>query len=135
MLYGIQRTEIDSVWPHVRADIECAVATARGKFTVDDMLAELRSGECQLWIWKSETAHALCITQVHSYKRNKVCWIRICVGENFPEWSVACIGRIEDWARAQGCDAMEFIARPGWSKVMKQYGYDMTHQYLEKELR
>ena len=41
---------------------------------------------------------------------------------------------IEAWARAQGCAAMELIARPGWSRILRRHGYDITHVFCEKEL-
>lgn len=132
MLYGIQVGELPGVWPHVKADIDAASVTSRGKFTGDDVLSDLQKGDAQLWIWHTDTARAVLITQIVNYDRNKCCSIRIATGHNYPEWASVAIKRIEEWAKAQGCDAMELIARPGWKRILE--GYEMTHIHLEKAL-
>jgi hypothetical protein len=132
MLYGIPAAELPAVWPHVVRDIEEAANSSRGKYTADDMRGEIERGDCQLWIWHTETARAVVVTQIHSYRRLKCCWVRIATGHNYRECAAQVMQRIEAWAKENGCDAMELIARPGWSRVLD--GYDMTHVYLEKRL-
>lgn len=132
MLYGIPSSDLDRVWPAVANDIEEAAKTSRGKFLAEDIYQELKDQTCQLWVWESESARGVFITQVHSYKRNKVCWIRIATGHNYQEWVSQVMRTIEEWAKEQGCDAMELLARPGWKRVLEDY--ETTHVYLEKAL-
>lgn len=132
MLFGIQVAELPGVWPFVCDDLEAASKTSRGKWDLADIRAQLESGECQLWVWQTDTAHACIVTQIRNYAKNRCCWIRVATGENYKEWADIAIERLEAWARANGCDAMELVARPGWQRVLK--GYDMTHVYLEKSL-
>jgi hypothetical protein len=132
MFHGILSTDIDRVWPIVQNNIEEAVKTARGKYTVEDLHQELKDRDCQLWIYRSPTARGVFVTQIHSYKRQKVCGIRIATGHNYQEWMDEGMSILEAWAKEQGCDAIELIARPGWSRILK--GYDLTHVYLEKNL-
>lgn len=134
MLYGIQRHEVEVVWPEVRPWIEQACETARGKFDADDILAGLLSGDDQLWIWKTPTAFAVGITHLSNYPKQRVCNLRIVTGSNMDEWALSCVETIERWAIANGCSAMEFQARPGWERVLSRRGYDKTHVYLERLL-
>lgn len=132
MLYGIEAHDIDRVWPAVAHDIEESAKTSRGKFVAEDIYNELKGKTCQLWVWESATARGVFITQIHNYKRNRVCWIRIATGHNYQEWIAEVMQTIEAWAKENGCEAMELLARPGWTKILKDY--EMTHIYLEKAL-
>jgi hypothetical protein len=134
MLYGIQRAEVNSVWEDVRAPIEDACKTTRGKFDAEDIRAGLLTGEDQLWIWRTQTAFAVGITRLANYPKQRVCTLRIVTGNNVDEWYLPCLDTIERWAKANGCHAMEFQARPGWERFIRPLGYDKTHVYLEKSL-
>lgn len=132
MLYGIPAHVIDDVWDEVRPWIAAACKTARGKFDENDIRIGLLERDDQLWIWRSPTAYAIGITRITNYPKQRVCTIRIVTGRNRREWEKECIAAIERWAKAQGCDAMELQARPGWEKALPEY--DKTHVYLEKRL-
>lgn len=134
MLYGIQPAEINAVWEDVRMLIEDACATTRGKFDAEDIRAGLLTGEDQLWIWRTPTAFAVGITRLANYPKQRVCTLRIVTGNNMDEWATPCIETIEQWAKANGCHAMEFQARPGWECFLRPRGYDKTHVYLERAL-
>ncbi|NUY33299.1 hypothetical protein F0160_22705 [Paraburkholderia sp. JPY303] len=134
MLYGIQRTEIDAVWGEVRPWIEASCRRNRGKYDAEDIKAGLLSGEDQLWIWKSPTAFAVGITRLANYPKQRVCTIRIVTGTNAAEWQRPAMEAIEEWARSNGCNAMELCARAGWSRRMRAQGYEETHRFIEKAL-
>jgi hypothetical protein len=134
MLYGIQIAEIDAVWPEVCPWIEAACRTNRGKYDAEDIRRGLLAGADQLWIWKTPTAFAIGITRLVDYPKQKVCTLRIVTGTNAAEWQHAAVETIERWAKENGCQAMEFCARPGWGKRLRNQGYEMTHNYLEKPL-
>lgn len=134
MLYGIERDEIGAVWDEVRPWIARACETSRGKFDADDIRSSLLDGTNQLWIWKTPTAFAVGITCLSNYPQQRVCNLRIVTGTNMAEWYEPCIETIERWAKANGCDAMEFQARPGWERLLARRGYDKTHVYLERLL-
>lgn len=136
MLYGIQKHLIDEVWDEVRPWIAAACKTSRGKFDENDIRMGLLLGEDQLWIWRTETSYAVGITRLVNYPRQRVCSIRIVTGRNRPEWQVPAMEAIELWARANGCQAMELQARPGWWRgfLRRLGGYEMTHLYVEKAL-
>ena len=134
MLYGIQRHEIDVVWGEVRPWIEAACKRSRGKFDEYDIKAGLLSGDDQLWIWKTATAFAVGISRIADYPKQRVCTLRIVTGRNMGEWIRPCLETIEKWAKANGCNALEFQARPGWERFLRTQGYEKTHVYIEKAI-
>ena len=40
---------------------------------------------------------------------------------------------IEEFAWQNKCDLLELVARPGWKKVLKPFGYKESHILLEKK--
>lgn len=134
MLYGIQRGEIDAVWPEVRPWIAAACKRSRGKFDAEDVKARLFKGVDQLWIWKSPTAFAVGITSIENYPKQDVCTIRIVTGTNAAEWELSAMDTIRCWAKANGCSSMSLCARPGWAKRLRSQGFEQTHVFLEQSL-
>jgi hypothetical protein len=134
-LVGIPPENVDQVWPLIEERIEEACLTSRGKEKAFDIRRSAHHGEKQIWVvWDEETKDALAavVTELVIYPRKKVCHIQICIGEERERWQHH-IRIIENWAREKGCRGMSLVARPGWSRVLKQFGYDTTHHLVEKD--
>lgn len=129
---GVPSSLIEEGWHAIGPWIDDAAKRSRGKYSGDDIKEALIAGECQLWMWDTPTAFGLLVTQIVRYPKNTCCWIRMATGRNSDEWANESVKTIEAWAREQGCNAMELIARPGWKKKLD--GYAETHVYLEKSL-
>ena len=74
------------------------------------------------------------VTELIKRKLGKVCHIYIATGRQRHKWQ-HLINKIEDFAKEEGCQMMELIARPGWQKVYNNYGYKRTHVVLEKQIK
>lgn len=134
-LVGIPSKNVDQVWPLIEERIEEACLTSRGKEKAFDIRRSARHGEKQIWVvWDEDVKDilAVVVTELAVYPRKMVCRINICVGDERERWQHH-IAVIEAWARQKGCRAMELFARPGWSRVLKPFGYDTTHHMVEKE--
>ena len=101
--------------------------------TADDVWASIENGAAQLWLAWSDKPEAVCVTQLEVTPKGKYCRIWIMVGQNMETW-VDLMPGLEAWAKREGCKMMRHEARPGWSKILKQYGYRMPHVVLEKEI-
>ena len=86
-----------------------------------------------MWLAWTDKAESVCVTQLENTSKGKHCHIWIMVGHNMETW-VDLMPELEAWAKREGCNMMRHEARPGWSKILKQYGYRMPHVILEKEL-
>jgi len=132
-LLGIPSTDIDAVWPLVEPMLAAACRRGRDKDAPEDVHRALKGGEMQLWLAWENAVVALAVTEIVLHSRKTCCRIRFCTGRDRRSWQPA-IAAIERWAKANGCGAMELIARPGWSRFLRHHGYATTHFFCEKEL-
>lgn len=132
-LVGIPAAAVAAVWPLVEPLIADACRRGGGKDAPPDIFRALTGRDQQLWLAWDGSVVALAVTEIVCHPRKKCCRIRICTGRRRQSWQHQ-LAAIETWARAHGCAAMELIARPGWSRLLKGQGYAVTHLYCEKEL-
>lgn len=133
ILIGIPAAEIDAVWPMVEPLIAAACRRGRDKETAEDIRRGLRERDLQLWLAWRDGIVALAVTEIVCHPLKRCCRIRICTGRDRQGWQ-RWLPVIEAWAKAQGCAAMELIARSGWSRLLEKEGYATTHLFCEKEL-
>ena len=92
----------------------------------------------QLWIlWDKEAAkeskyYGLVVTEIIQRPLQRCLNMRIMTGRHREKWQ-HLIKHIEDFAWLNNCDSLELIARPGWKKVLKPFGYTETHVLLQKK--
>lgn len=123
---------LSAAWPYVLPHIEKMAEATRGKLTTDDMRARIAGEECQLWVaLEGKELLATLVTEIVVYPQRKVARIVGCVGEHRAKW-IHLLGQIQDWARANGCAAMEIVARKGWAKALPDF--QLTHVLLEADL-
>ena len=119
------------VWPRVAGLIE--VAMRRGDLSsFAAVAAAVSAGRAQLWVaCKNAEIAAAAVTELHRTEWRKVCCIVACGGRERERW-LALLGPIEDFARAEGCDAMRIMGRKGWARVLPDY--KVKRVVLEKEI-
>ena len=140
-LVRIPIEELDKVWSMVEKDIKSALAYS-SQLTDSDFAFDLtKQGKFQLWVlWDKKqkiTANkyfGVVVTELIKRKFGKVCHIYIMTGRQRNKWQ-HLISKIENFAREEGCDIMELIARPGWQKVLNIFDYKRTHVVLEKKIK
>lgn len=128
MLALIPTGHIEQVWPLAEPWIEKACRRIK-KFSAQDVKHWLLVGENQLWL--DSEAKAVIVSQIAVYPNKKTFYINIATGKDRESWQ-GDIVLLEAWAKSQGCQSMELVARPGWKRILK--GYRMTHVFLEREL-
>jgi hypothetical protein len=139
-LINIPKELIDNVWVQVEPDIKSALDRSGNYANPDHFNEWLNKGLAQLWIlWDEEAEkpnkyHGVVVTEVINRPLIKICNIRIMVGKGRENWQ-HYISIIEDFAKKNGCDKMELIARPGWERVLKQFNYTKSHVVLDKYLK
>ena len=116
--------------------IERAAEGSSGKFLPVDIFRHLIRGDWQLWTARDEGGlRSMLITQIVVFPQMRVCEMLAAVGDSRDDTMVPFLGDIEEWAKqVQGCRLMQPLARPGWERVFKPYGYVRTHSMLEKRL-
>jgi hypothetical protein len=140
-LVQIPIQELEKVWGIVEKDIKSALAYS-GQLTDSDFVFDtLKEGKFQLWVlWDKNQSKAVdkyfgvVVTEIIKRKFGKVCHIYIMTGKQRTKWQ-HLITKVEDFAKQEGCKMMELIARPGWQRVLDDYGYKRTHVVLEKQIK
>ena len=137
-LVRIPTQELDKAWSLVDKDIKQALAYS-SQLTDSNFVFEIaKQDKFQVWIIWDKTQKktvdkyfGVVVTELIQKKLGK---IYIATGRQRHKWQ-HLINDIEDFAKAEGCQMMELIARPGWQKVYNSYGYKRTHVVLEKQIK
>jgi len=139
-LVPIPIQELEKVWGIVEKDIKSALAYSSQLTDSDFVFDTLKEGKFQLWVlWDKKQSKAVdkyfgvVVTEIIKRKFGKVCHIYIMTGKQRTKWQ-HLITKVEDFAKQEDCKMMELIARPGWQRVLDDYGYKRTHVVLEKQI-
>ncbi len=134
VLVCVDPAEVDRIWPHVRAFIASAFEYGRGDDDADIVLVELKRQTSLLWlVWEHDEKSILSAltTKLIKTPRGLVCQITSCGGVHLDRWS-ALLGRVEDYAKAEGCISVRIEGRKGWKAIFPDYAERWV--MLEKRL-
>jgi len=137
-LYNIPIKNVDEVWKVVKNDIANALTRSNGYALSDHIKKWIKDQKMQLWIlWDPEAEqqnkyYGVVVTEVIQRPLQRCLNIKIMIGRHREQWQ-HLIKHIEDFAWQQNCDLLELVARPGWKKVLKPFGYTESHVLLEKK--
>jgi hypothetical protein len=134
VLMGISPDMLPVFWPLVAPLLAQALEHADGRYALEDVRDALLARDMQLWIAvdpRSLAIEAACVTEIVAYPREKRCGVVFCAGRRTERW-LRHLDEIEDWARGQGCHALELQGRPGWERLLRDW--EKTHVLLRKRL-
>lgn len=103
-----------------------------GQWTAEDLADQIKSRDRQLWIAEENGVKAVCLSSV-SDDRLKTVHVTHCAGEDYAAWA-HFITLIAAWAKEIGAERFEVTTRPGWERVLRQFGLRKTHVMLEMRL-
>jgi hypothetical protein len=105
-----------------------ALKYSGGTHTPVDVAESILKGKMQLWPGEEACA----VTEIVVYPNKKVLHVFLAAGkmENIVDMQKSA----EEWGKAQGCTAMTIAGRKGWSRVLKDVGYEEKFVTLAKEL-
>ena len=139
-LVRIPTQELDKAWGLVDKDIRQALAYSSQLTDSDFVFETAKQDKFQVWIiWDKnqkktvDKYFGVVVTELIQKKLGKVCHIYIATGRQRLKWQ-HLINKIEDFAKQEGCQMMELIARPGWQRVLNLFNYKRTHVVLEKKI-
>lgn len=117
-LVPVPAKDVAEAWPVVVGELRRAIKRADGVMTEETVYEALLSRDMQLWTaWQDGELQAAAVTQIVSYPGKKVAAIPLIGGRKRNDW-LLFQPQFEEWARANGCDALEGYARPGWLRVL-----------------
>ena len=140
-LVRIATKELDKVWGLIEKDIKQSLLYSGQLSDAAFVLKTAKLGKFQIWIlWDKgqntsvEKYFGVVITEIVEKPLGKVCHIYMMTGRQRHKWQYL-IKDIEKFAQEEKCSVMELIARPGWQKILNQFGYKRTHVVLEKQIK
>lgn len=107
-----------------------ALSYSGGTHTVEDVFVGIVSGQFQFWPGQESAV----VTEFRLYPRKKTLHYFLCGGtlEELEQMQQ----QIEQWAKAQGCDAITTAGRPGWTKsFLNKQGFRPQWTVMSKELK
>ena len=131
----IPTNKVEQVWSFAVKDVADALARSNGYARAEHIKKEILDNKMQLWIlWDSETKeyYGVCVTEIIQRPLQRCLNIKIMKGRHRDKWE-HLIKHVEEFAWHNNCDLLELVARPGWKKILKQYGYKESHVLLEKK--
>ena len=136
-LLNIPTKSVDASWGIVKSDIADALARSNGYALAEHIKKWIIEEKMQLWIlWDSEAEkekyYGVVVTEIIQRPLQRCLNIKIMTGNHRDQWQ-HLIKHIEDFAGINNCDLLELVARPGWKKILKPFGYKETHVLLEKK--
>ena len=137
-LINVPTKSVNEVWALVKTDIANALNRSNGYALADHIKKWITEEKMQLWIlWDKEAAkeskyYGLVVTEIIQRPLQRCLNIKIMTGRHREKWQ-HLIKHIEDFAWLNKCDLLELVARPGWKKILKPFGYTESHVLLEKK--
>ena len=131
MLQGVVYSDIPYIWDSVKHHIDRSLEYSNGRYDLPSVRKLLDSRAAQLWLDVEDGIQSAGVTEIINYPLKKVCTVLFAGGQNLNNFRTN-IRRIEEWAKAQGCDDVDVIGRKGWIKVLD--GYKPIHTTLSKSL-
>jgi hypothetical protein len=130
-LICIDPARVAEFWPHVRGLILGAIKRT-GLSSSADVEASILSGGSLLWIaWNGARIEAAASTRIAMTDSGKVCTLVACGGGDRRRW-MPMLGKLEIYAKAEGCSRVRIFGRKGWTRVLKNYA--VKHVVLERLL-
>lgn len=120
---GIPTRHLGQVWPDLWPIIKPVYDMQADK---RDLLAGLYSRDLQLWGIFSSVPLAVIVTRLWlvstSGPTEKHCRIWLVSGVRMTDWFPDFIAKLIAWAKVEGCDCLTASGRPGWARLVRQYG-------------
>ncbi len=122
-------------WSRYSHYIQLALDKGQQESTIVDQLRDLLNYNSQLWEIRDDTddLKGIVLTRFLNYAQHKTLQVVLLSGNEFFEW-IHLEEVIVKFAKDNGCVALESWGRPGWSKVLKDRGYNTVYHVLRKPI-
>ena len=121
-------------WPAIEGWIAAALEHGGVMLWPQDIYNALIARTMKLWLaFDGATLKGCMVTQLANYPRIKVLSIVAAGGRDAREW-MQFDSTISEYARILDCEAIEFLGRQGWEKMVAPYGYKPVVTVFRKTL-
>lgn len=132
LIWGIHSEDVPKEWEHVRPLLGKVLERVDTGDTEASLLAQILTGDMQLW--NVQSWRAMVITQISVCRTHRKLMVCYMAGEGLEEWFDQCMDVLEAFAMEHGCQYVEEYGRPGWERVGKKRGYEKVYTVMRKPL-
>ena len=134
---GVQSNDLDEVWHLVEDHLSRGLEHSYGELDLDDIYESIEDKTMQLWIAVKEDPKdivASMVTEVIDYPQMKVARMVVIGGGHMDDW-LPFMSTVMKWASLEGCDRLEGLARDGWIRTLKDYGFKKLYSLIGVDLK
>lgn len=119
-MFCLAPSQIEETWEDYKHLLE-RFAEQTGEITPEQVKDGALEATYQIWgLQDDEGVRGLCVTEIISTARGRVCVLRVVVGDASVGLQARLLDEIGNWARtAIGCVAVRLIGRKGWLRRFK----------------
>lgn len=133
---------VDHYWGVVAPMLEKATEESRGRYNIDAVYQEIKSGTHYLWVifQGDDDILASFTTQFCHYPLKVNAAVLFCGSRDGAEMDgmagkwVEAMEMFKEWAKFSGCDGIEIVGRKGWSRIFKNSGFEESYVTIESEV-
>jgi len=116
------------------SDITSALRYGNGERGLDNILADIVSGQKQIWVHSiGDKFNGTVITQLTEYPQKRTCEL-LYLGADKAMEALHEIHTIELWALENDCHDIQAIGRAGWVKLMAKHEFKQRYTVIGKNL-
>jgi hypothetical protein len=125
--------DLDKYWMDATRLIAPSMEYCHGKFALADVYNRLKAQTAFLWLtYQGPALISVGVTWIDVYPRSRTLTLGFAGGGM--EGLLAMLPDVKNYAEQLHCDAIECQGRSGWSKVLKQYGFDKVSMTIRMNL-
>ena len=134
----IEPKDVDRFWPLMEFMISEALVFSVKYADAEWVCRELKKDVMQCWIMfgsdeqEENKVFGVCIGRIAVLPNYSQYEIIICTGKRRELWEDNLVNEITNFAKHNDCKRLSIMARPGWEKISKQWGWKKKHVQLEK---
>ena len=130
--------QITEHWDILKEPLKKAFETGQHECDLSDYLARALTRQAQIWVFQEEPSNNILgvgLTQFLQYTNYKTLHIVAVGGIEWDKWA-DCYYIVEQFAKDNGCKAVEQWGRRGWTKLLKEHipGFETVYHVMRKEL-
>jgi hypothetical protein len=137
----ISKDEVDHYWDLLKLMVIQGLTHSGDLMNEADLKEDIKQGFMQLFIMfgsldgYESKVYGVFITRITDHAQKRQCEVVLLAGKDREHWEDQVTLTIEELAKANGCDRIAILARPGWKKLGDRHGYRMKNIEFVKEIK
>ena len=137
----IKKDEVDKYWGLLKLMVIQGLRHSGDLMTEADLKEDIKQGFMQLFIMfgsldgYESKVFGVFVTRITDHAQKRQCEVVLLAGKDREHWEDQVTLTIEELAKANGCDRIAILARPGWKKLGDRHGYKMKNIEFVKEIK